>query len=388
MRWHGLGGVQLMARVTIVSRLFRPETGAAAYQLGALADELVARGHQVTVLTTVPPGDARIDDAGLDVRRWPVLRDKGGNVRGYVQYLSYDIPLFFRLLFTRGDVVVVQPPTTTGVASRVACALRRIPYVHFSDDVVSTAAEGIGVNRTVVRVLKVLERWVVNGSCSVLAISDGVRDDLVRLGVRGELVRVVGVGVDTDRFAYSAQEPAKTLVYGGTMSEIHGAGVFVRGFAKIATKHPDARLLMIGQGTDVPKLKKLAERLTPGRVEFRTPRPAEELRREFAAAAAALASIDPSAGYDYAYATKALAGLCAGAPVIYAGVGPLAPTVTEQDLGWAVPWDDDAVAIAMDEALTEHPDPARRRTLSKWVLDNHSLRSVATKAADVIDQVR
>ncbi|MGX7824001.1 glycosyltransferase [Actinokineospora sp. 24-640] len=112
-------------RVTIVSRLFRPETGADAYRLGALADELAVRGHQVRVLTTVPPKGTRIDDGGLDVRRWPVLRDKGGNVRGYVQYLSYDIPLFFRLLLTRGDVVVVEPPTTTGVVSRVACAARR-----------------------------------------------------------------------------------------------------------------------------------------------------------------------------------------------------------------------------------------------------------------------
>jgi hypothetical protein len=72
--------------------------------------------------------------------------------------------------------------------------------------------------------------------------------------------------------------------------------------------------------------------------------------------------------------------------VIYAGVGPLAPTVTEQDLGWAVPWDGDDVAAAMDGALTQHPDPAWRRALSKWVLENHSLRSVATKAADVVDQ--
>jgi glycosyltransferase involved in cell wall biosynthesis len=377
-----------MARVTLVSRLFRPEPGAAAYQLGALADELRARGHRVTVLTTIPPGDARTDDAGADVRRWPVLRDKGGNVRGYVQYLSYDIPLFFRLLFTRSDVVVVQPPPTTGFVSRVACALSRTPYVHFSDDVVSTAAEGIGVNRAVVRVLKALERWVVNGAREVLAISDGVRDDLVRLGVRRELVRIVGVGVDTDLFAYAEREPAKTLVYGGTMSEIHGAGVFVRAFAKVAAKHPDARLLMIGQGTHVPALREAAERLAPGRVEFRGLRPAEELRREFSSAAAALASLDPGSGYEYAFATKALAGLCAGAPVIYAGVGPLAAIVAEHDLGWAVGWDDDAVAAAMDQALAEHPTPERRRALSAWVLENHSLRSVAARAVDVIDRVR
>ena len=99
-------------RVTIASRLFRPEHGAAAYRLGVLADELKIQGYDVTVLTTRPPAplsSSAADDGGVTVRRWPVLRDKGGNVRGYIQYLSFDIPLFFRLLFGRMDVVVVEP---------------------------------------------------------------------------------------------------------------------------------------------------------------------------------------------------------------------------------------------------------------------------------------
>ncbi|WP_116049044.1 glycosyltransferase family 4 protein [Amycolatopsis palatopharyngis] len=376
-------------RITIVSRLFRPETGAAAYRLGALADELVTQGYQVKVLTTVPPKGTQIDDPGLDVRRWPVLRDKGGNVRGYVQYLSYDIPLFFRLLFTKSDVVVVEPPTTTGVVSRVACALKRIPYIHYSADVVSTAAEGIGVNRTIVRVLKILERWVVNGARRIVAVSDGVRQDLLTLGAHADRITVVGVGIDTNRFVFSPQgdrEPAKKLVYGGTMSEIHGADVFVRAFGRIAERHPDASLLMIGQGVDVPALKELANEVAPGKVEFRTPQSAEHLSEEFSCASAALASVKPGVGYDFAFATKALAGMSAGAPVIYAGVGPMAALIRDNDLGWAVDWDGNAVAEAMDKALTEQPDTARRERLSRWVDDNHSLRTVAANTVEVIDQ--
>jgi glycosyltransferase involved in cell wall biosynthesis len=377
-------------RVTIVSRLFRPEAGAAAYRLGALADELVARGYAVRILTTVPPRGATIDDGRLDVRRWPVLRDKGGNVRGYIQYLSYDLPLFFRLLCTRTDVVVVEPPPTTGVVSRVACALKRKPYFHFSADVVSTAAEGIGANRTVVRVLKVVERWVLNGSRGVIAVSDGVRTDLLTLGVRDDLISVVGVGIDTTRFVLTPRpdkEPPTTLVYGGTMSEIHGAGVFVRAFAKIADRHPAARLLMIGQGVEVPTLKALAAELAPGRVEFRSPQSAEHLSKEFSSAAAALASVRPAIGYDFAFATKSLAGLSAGAPVIYAGVGPMGALIRDNDLGWAVDWDDDAVSEAMDKALSDHPDTARREQLSQWVRDNYSLDTVAARTADLVDGV-
>lgn len=379
-------------RITIVSRLFRPEPGAAAYRLGALADELAARGYRVTVLTTVPPKGARVDDpAVLDVRRWPVLRDAGGNVRGYVQYASYDIPLFFRLLFTRTDLVVVEPPTTTGVVSRVACALTRTPYLHYSADVFSTAADGIGVNRGVVRVLKALERWVLKGARRIIAVSDGVRDDLLALGAPADRIDVVGVGIDTDAFTFRPnpeRTSGRTFVYGGTMSEIHGAEVFVRAFATIAGNHPGARLLMIGQGVDVPMLKRLADELVPGRVEFRPPQSAERLSREFASAPAALASVKPGVGYDFAFATKALSSLSAGAPVIYAGVGPMGPIIRDNDLGWAVDWDVDAVAEAMEKALTDHVDTARRTRLSEWVRANHSLRTVAARTVEVVDRAR
>lgn len=376
-------------RVTIVSRLFRPEPGAAAFRLGALADELVARGYDVRVLTTVPPKGTCIDDGSLDVRRWPVLRDKGGNVRGYVQYLSYDIPLFFRLLFTRSDMVVVEPPPTTGVVSRLACALKRTPYFHYSADVVSTAAEGIGVNSTIVRVLKAIERWVLRGACGILAVSDGVKEQLLSLGASVDRIEVVGVGIDTTRFDFvpgDEWQPEKKLVYGGTMSEIHGAEIFVRAFAKIAEKHPDASLLMIGQGVDVPMLRELANELIPGRVDFRPPQPPRQLSHEFATASAALASVRPGAGYDFAFATKALSSLSGGAPVIYAGAGPMGPIIRDNNLGWAVSWEVDAVAEAMDKSLVDQPDSERRQRLSEWVRVNHSLRAVAARSVGAIER--
>lgn len=378
-------------RITVVSRLFRPEAAAAAYRLGALADELVAQGYQVSVLTTLPPNRDPVDDAGITVRRWPVLRSREGSVRGYLQYLSYDVPLFFRLLAHTCDVVVVEPPPTTGAVSRVVCALKRVPYVHYSADVVSTAAEGIGVNRFVVRALRSLERWVLSGARAVLAVSDGVRDDLVGLGLPDDLIRVVGVGVDTGRFAFSPGDGTcwtKKFVYGGTMSELHGADVFVRGFGRVVDRHPDARLVMIGQGSDVAMLRRLAGELAPGRVEFRGPQAPEQLAREFSTASAALASLKPGCGYDYAFTTKALSSLSAGAPVIYSGVGPMATIIRENGLGWAVEWRAGAVAEAMDEALSTPVPPDRRVELSRWVEKNHSLHSVAEKAVDAIGQIR
>ena len=118
--------------VTLATRTFTPEPTAAALRLGALARALAAGGDRVRVLTSrLAPSvasDARQGaDGGVDagegaglveVRRAPVLRDPTGAVRGYVSYMSFDVPLVSRLLTTpRPDVVVCEPPPTTGVAA-------------------------------------------------------------------------------------------------------------------------------------------------------------------------------------------------------------------------------------------------------------------------------
>lgn len=377
--------------MTIASRLFPPEPGAAAYRLGWLARMLSQAGVRVEVLTTRPPRMARPGATthssvetrpGVRVRRWPVLRDKGGNVRGYIQFASFDGPLMLRLLATRTDLVVVEPPPTTGVAVRLMTALKRVPYVYYAADVSSTAAAGIGVNPAIVRVLAAVESWVLRGAAHVLAVSEGVADEVRSLGVDESRVTVVGTGVDTEAFqpAERPDDEVPTLVYAGTMSEIHGAEVFVRAFAQVAEEHPDARLVMLGQGTERVTLESLAGTLAPGRVTFEGLVGADRVAQALGSAWVGLASVRPGRGYDFSFPTKMFVSTACGTPVIYAGVGPGAQMVHEHELGWAVPWDVTAVSSAMRQALAERVSPARRAHLAAWTATHASQESVSRRA--------
>jgi glycosyltransferase involved in cell wall biosynthesis len=375
-------------RVVVASRIYTPEAGAAAFRLAALVQELCDSGFATTVLTTRSALGTCSSDR---VRRWPVLRDRTGAVRGYLQYASFDIPLFFRLLTCpRPGVVVAEPPPTTGVVCRIVCRLRRVPYVYFSADVTSSAARGIGVNRFVVAVVRSMERWVLRGAAAVLAVSTGVRDEVIALGAAAGRVTDVGTGIDTDLFSRkgtSASVGYPYLIYAGTMSEVHGASVFIEAFGTIAAAHPTARLLMFGQGVELESLITLAAKIAPGRVDFPGVVDGGEIARWTRGAHAGLASVRPARGYDFAYATKAFASISCGTPVIYAGVGPARKQVDDNDLGWSVDWDSDQVAGAMDAALQARPDDATRERLSRWAEQNHSLRSVAGRAAAVVSRV-
>ena len=377
------------APVVIASRLFPPEPGAAAYRLGALTRALRARDVPVDVVTTRPPAGsaAPSDPPGTRVRRWPVLRDAGGNVRGYVQFASFDGPLLFRLLFHRRPAaIVVEPPPTTGTVVRLVSMLRRVPYLYYAGDVSSTAARGIGVSPLVVRVLTAVEGWAMSGAAEVLAVSEGVAEEVRRL-TRGRVpVTTVGTGVDTDVFhpRPAAEATGQTLVYAGTMSEIHGAEVFVRAFAAIADEFPDSTLVMYGQGAEEQHLRALATSLAPGRVQFRGMVGGAEVAQAFSTARAGLASLHPRVGYDYAFPTKMFAATACGARVVYAGPGPGRAMVTEHGLGWACDWDVEQTSRALRSALAADVTPAERERLAAWTLENASQRAVAAIAAEAV----
>jgi glycosyltransferase involved in cell wall biosynthesis len=371
--------------VAIATRIYLPESGAAPYRLAALVSALNRSGYATTVFTSQVPSHVA---STRGVRRFPVLRDKSGAVRGYLQYASFDIPLFFRLLFSRRyDAVVVEPPPTTGFVVRIACWLKRMRYVYFAADLSSVAAAGIGVNRFVVAILRRCESWVMRGAALVLSVSDAEKEVIGGFGVNPAKVVVIGTGVDTDLYRRDgtiATVNDPYFVYAGTMSEIQGAGIFIEAFARLRETHPRAQLLFFGHGTEEESLKAHAVQVAADRISFHGAVEAAEVATWFRGAVAGLASMAPSRGYDFAFSTKAFASLSCGTPVIYAGSGVSGELIREHSLGWCVEWDAAQVAEAMRAALDNQVSDSQRQRYSAWVLEHYSLSRVGQNAVDAV----
>lgn len=377
-------------RITIVSRIYRPEPSAASLLLGSVADALVAEGHEVTVLTAKPPRGIAVAPRGERVRTFPVLRDRSGYVRGYLQYLSFDVPLFFRLLFSRRpEAVFMEPPPTTGVVVRIVCALRRVPYVYNAADIWSDAAGHATDSGLVVRVVRAFERFAMRGARRLVAISQGVIDRVRTLGI-GTPAEVVGFGADTEIFRYQENAAAEPVfLYAGTHTGLHGAGILVEAFARFSETHPGYRLRFIGNGTDQDAMRERAGELGIGAaVSFEPSIPSERLRSELSRAVASLATLLPGGGYEYAFTTKAYSSLATGCPVIFAGPGPTAVFLRaasrEVPAGAAVNYDVEAIAEAMRNAADRPLSPEDRRSVATWTAAHHSMRAVAERISRAI----
>lgn len=383
-------------RIAIASRIFDPEPSAASFRLGALASALARGGHEVKVLTVREPralAEYLSDEKkSYRVARFPVLRDRSGYVRGYLQYMSFDVPLFFRVLFGRKrDFIVVEPPPTTGFFVRLAAALRRTPYAYYAADIWSDAAAQTGAPGFITRALAAVERWVLNGASVVLAVSPGVQTRLAELKVRSKVV-MVGNGVDVSLFSYEGPRHPRldsTFVYAGTASEWHGAEIFIAAMANVQQHHPEARLCFIGGGSEREKLRELADNLGVQSIEFLDPVPPAQLSERLRSCAASLASVLPGAGYDFAFPTKLYGSTAAGAPVIFSGVGPaetfVRTEVNGESIGSACAYDAVEVANAMKRVLDTPPSDARREEVSTWAHKNVDITSVAERIRNQIE---
>ena len=376
-------------RVTIISRIYAPEVSAASGLLQSWAEEFRDRGCDVTVLTTRPPRGATLaDPPGVTVRRARVLRDKQQYVRGYIPYLSFDMPLAFRLLFSRrSDLYVVEPPPTTTAVVVALARLRRTPVVVDAADLWSDAAAMVSTNKLVPLILQRLELWGLKRAHHLFAAHTPLTGRFRELGIETPTTPI-GFGADTSIFRYDG-EPAPeppVFVYAGTHSEWHGAGIFVEAFPAVLREYPEARLLFIGNGADRDLLRTRVEALgIAASVELRTPISPTQLAPILAGATASLASLKPNQGYDYAFTTKAYSSLAAGCPVIFAGTGPTVDFLNKAenpDAGVALDYDVEATAGAMIAAAASPLPPQARAELANWAAERYALDAIAKRVVD------
>ena len=391
---HPADGPPTEGPIILTSRIFSPEPSAASFRLRALANAFSRGGDSVRVLTSKPPASYAqhhdgLDDA-VDVRRASVLRDTEGYVRGYIQYMSFDIPLAFRLLFTRKPrLVVTEPPPTTGAVVRVICALRRVPYAYYAADVWADAVGAVEAPGPVAHVVRALEMFALKGASHVLSVSEGVTERLRELGI-AERVHTIGNGVDLSAFPSdgTAQElDGPYFLYAGTASEVHGAQVFLDAFELLAHERPDVRLVYLGQGSDRPDIEKAAARLPEGAVRFLPREEPQVVASWLRGAVASLASVRPGQGYDFAFPTKLYASLAAGTPAVYAGPGPGADFIRASSGGFATDYSASAVAAAMRSALAANEGPqalAERDRLAAWARGHLGLDEVASRAVEAL----
>src|SRR5688572_9557465 len=167
-----------------------------------------ARGHRVTVLTSnlnhktlaTTTGTGTVAP-GVEVVRVPTYNDIRGNFgKRIVNFLSFAWQATVYGLFVR-DVDVVyasSTPLTTGLAGWSLGLLKRRPFYFEVRDLwpESAVVAGALTNGAVIRVAEFFERLFYRSAFKVVALTEGIRDGVIRTGKAPEDVLFVPNGMD------------------------------------------------------------------------------------------------------------------------------------------------------------------------------------------------
>lgn len=379
-------------KVLVLCPHYAPDSAPTGTVMTRIAEELVARGHRLHLITALPwyrdhaiePGwEGRIvrhDDQpwGRITRVHPFPTDKTNIPARALAFGAFtaEAALFAALSRGRPDVVLsMSPPLTLGLAGAAVARLRRAPFVFNIQDVFPDAAVETGTltNPRAIALAQKLERVSYQAADAVTVLSDDLRDNLVaKLAghARGgaDKVRVIPNFVDTVAVQPGPRDgehrrslglEGKTVVlYAGNVGLSQSLDLLVEAARRNLERRPDVVFLVNGGGSGLEAVKADAAGLP--NVVFAPFEPPERLSGLLATGDVHLVLLKRGLA-KASVPSKLYSILASGRPVL-ASVDEgteVARTVEAAGAGLAVPPDDaDAFCAALDRLLDD-PDGAR-----------------------------
>jgi glycosyltransferase involved in cell wall biosynthesis len=244
--------------------------GGPIWSISALAEGMVARGHQVTVLA--PNGNV---DEDLDVPTDRTVSVDGVNVR-YLRreepikryfprfkYLSQSIGYLYtpdllpvmRPMLPDIDIVHTQMPFIypTQAAARLAIGERRPLFYSQRGTFDPSRLKFRGLKKSIY--IRLVERPIMRRATGLVALTPEEVTSFQALRVKTP-IHLVPNGIDVSRFRRSADpatlaemgisEAHKVILFMARLHEIKGPDLAVEAFIDIAQRHPDAVLVLAG----------------------------------------------------------------------------------------------------------------------------------------------
>jgi phosphatidylinositol alpha-1,6-mannosyltransferase len=299
--------------------------------------------------------------------------------------LLFELIAAFRLArTTRPDVIHAHWLVPQGIVAVLVGRILKIPVV--------ITAHGGDVYGLRGRLLHALRKALASRCEAVTVVS---RDMATKLPAvtsrRGEPPRVMPMGVDTQRFSAEptrGDDPNQTVLFVGRLAKKKGVEYLIRAFPHVLARHPDARLMVVGDGPCHGELETLSSQLgLADRVCFAGAQPPAELPRFYAGSRLFVGpSLVTRGGDTESFGLVFVEAMAADCPVVGTSVGGIPDVVIHGRTGLLVePESPAALAEAINRLLDSPAEAEKMRALARrWVRRKFDWRQVAQGYAHLL----
>lgn len=358
---------------------FSTPKGSAGIRSYEMAQRLIARGHQVTMVCgsygggntgiTSPfvKGKRRATVDGIDIIEFDLAySNSDGFIKRAMTFIKFALRSIGIALTERYDLVfATTTPLTAGIPGIFARWLKGKPFVFEVRDLWPELPKAMGVIRNpfVLKAMSFLEWASYKSAHKLIGLSPGIVDGISHRGIPHNKIALIPNGCDLGIFANEAEpwrptqiKPDDLLaVFAGTHGMANGLDAVLNAAAELKRRErSDIKFLLIGQGKLKNALQERAQREALDNVIFHDPVNKAKLAglmnstdigmQILANIPAFYYGTSPNKFFDY---------IAAGLPVLNNYPGWLAELINKHECGFAVPPDN---AAAFADALEKAAD--------------------------------
>lgn len=365
-----------MARVLILSLIFRPDNVSTAQIMGDLALDLKSRGHDVLVISTVPHfnEDAEALEAqqidsywgkilqrsnyrGIDVLHAWMPRKGRSKLLRIIGWIGFHAISTIAGVFTRfrPDVILApSPPLTIGVSAWLIGLWHKCPFIYNVQEIYPDVAVNLGLlrNKFAIACFQSLESFVYVKAKALAVISEGMANHIRNKGIAEEKIRVIPNFVDLEDFhplpkinefsrLYDLHNKF-VISYAGNMGAPQGLETLIEA-ADLLRYEDGIHFLMMGDGSERAALIAKMQHLKLTNITFLSYQPYSLMAEAYAAVDASFVSQAPGTSND-GIPSKVYRIMACARPVI-------ACTEVDSDLGRLITEADGGVVVESGNTL-------------------------------------
>jgi len=359
--------------ILFVTNFFAPDSGAAAVRLTRLAHQLQQRGHQVTVLTSLPHFPQGQVHPGYRWR-WTVKENRDGvwviqtwlyatrspsRILQLLSQASFMLTAILRGLFiSRPDVIFIEAqPIPTGTTGVLLAFIKRRPYVLNISDLWPDQLLTYGTLTENSRIYDLLRRWVdftYRRARGIAALSPAWADRIKAYIGSRNTIHVIYNGVDLNVFRPGIDTAAfrekyglgdkKLFIFIGTLAAQYDFKTLLSVASQLQDRQ-DVRFIFIGRDVRHSEAHDLLDHSTLPNIQSIDWLQRYEMPVAWNAAYLSFWAMRDNDLYSGVIPTKLLEAQATGTPVVVGVRGITADIIRQSESGIAVP-PGDALGLA------------------------------------------